>query len=195
MSHRINIGDCCLRFVQRGDVGRNRLEDYIHAAYAKRYGADIRDFMPLLIGLETAEGTLQGVLGLREAAHESLLLENYLDVPVEEAISHKAKCKVRRSGIVELGNLATGSPGAARILVVALNAYLQGADFDWVVLTAVPVLRNTFRRLDLNLLELASADGKRLGDAQRAWGSYYDHMPSVVAGNVDYGFQRLHEHM
>jgi hypothetical protein len=180
-----------LRFVERDDPGRARMEQHIHDVYAQAYEADVKDFMPVLIALEDPDGALHGVMGLRSAGCEPLLLEHYLDHPIERVISTRSGRIVARDKIVELGNLAAGSPGAARVLVMALSAYLQGADFEWVSFTAVPTLRNVFRRLDLRLIELARANPSRLGASVRDWGRYYESNPVVVAGDVRYGFSRL----
>ncbi len=180
-----------LRFVERGHPDRTRLERHIHATYARAYDANVTDFMPVLIALETAEGELHGVMGLRGADCEPLLLEHYLDEPIESVLGKRLQRKISRGRIVELGNLAAGSPGAARILVMALNAYLQGAGFQWVTFTAVPTLKNVFRRLGLDLLELAPADPARLGERAKEWGRYYDSHPTVMAGDIRYGFNRL----
>lgn len=182
---------CWLQFVGPEDAGRTHLEHHIHATYAQVYGANVKEFMPTLVVLQSANGNLLGVMGLRAADHGPLFLEAYLDHPVEQAIALHSGGRVERKQIVELGNLAAGSPGAARLLVMALNAFLQGAGFEWVCFTAVPALKNAFRRLDLGLLELAPADPRRLGPAARDWGSYYEGRPTVVAGNVPYGFGRL----
>ncbi|RMG32483.1 MAG: thermostable hemolysin [Gammaproteobacteria bacterium] len=181
---------CRLRFVGPEDAGRSRLESHIHATYARAYGANVRTFMPTLIALESLDGDLLGAMGLRTADNGPLFLEAYLDCPIQETIG----CHVEqpaRARIVELGNLAAGSAGAARLLVMALNAYLQGAGFEWVCFTATPTLRNAFRRLGLDLLDLGPADPRRLGSAASEWGSYYDVSPRVMAGNVYHGFRRL----
>lgn len=182
---------CRIHFCDYGCSKRSLLETHIHAAYARVYGADIQEFMPLLIGLESDDGRILGAMGLRLAAEEGLLLEHYLELPIEQTLESRLGRPVERASIVELGNLAAGSPGAARLLVVALNAYLHAAGFDWVSFTAVPVLRNVFARMGLGLMELGSADAKRLASSRNDWGSYYRQRPVVVAGDVEYGFGRL----
>ena len=147
--------------------------------------------MPTLIALEAADGGLLGVMGVRAANEEPLFLEHYFDLPIEEVIAPHATTQPSRDCIIELGNPAAGSPGAARILIMALSAYLQGASFKWVVFTAAPSLRNAFTRPGLDLTPLGPASGSRLGARQRAWGSYYAHRPQVMAGDIHYGFERL----
>jgi hypothetical protein len=182
---------CRIHFCEQDCTKRSLLETHIHAAYARAYGADIQEFMPLLIGLESNDGRILGAMGLRLAADEGLLLEHYLELPIEQTLESRLGRPVERASIVELGNLAAGSPGAARLLVVALNAYLHAAGFDWVSFTAVPVLRNVFARMGLGLMELGSADASCLENSRNDWGSYYRQHPVVVAGDIEYGFGRL----
>jgi len=184
-----------LRFVDRDDPGRKRLERHIHHCYARTYGADIQQFLPTLVGLEAPDGCVLGAMGLRPAACEPLFLEQYLDAPVEQVLAERLGAPVRREALVELGNLAAGSPGAARTLIVGLSAYLRGARLEWVVLTAVPSVRNAFRRMNLFLIDLAAADGTRLGPEQARWGSYYVQRPAVVACNVQRSYRRLQRAM
>lgn len=180
-----------LRFVEAGDPSRPKLERHIHARYARAYGADVRHFLPTLIGLETTDDRVVGAMGLCSAARQPLFLEQYLDNSVEAVLGARLGRELERGTIVELGNLAAGSPGAARWMIIALNAYLCGAGFRWVVFTAVPALRNAFRRLGIKLEELQPADGNRLGADKARWGSYYDHCPVVVAADVRRSFVTL----
>jgi hypothetical protein len=51
-----------------------------------------------------------------------------------------------------------------------------------------------FRRLGLDIIELAPADALRLPDAGAGWGRYYDNDPIVCAGGISSGlacFERL----
>lgn len=187
--------EAILRFVEREDPDRQRLEQHIHACYAHVYEADINHFLPTLISVERSDGSVLCAMGVRPAAREPLFLEQYLDHPIEQVLGECIGSVVDRSALVELGNLAAGSPGAARILIVALSAYLRGAGFEWVVFTAVPAVRNTFVRMNLHLIELAMADGARLGPDLARWGNYYAQRPVVVACNVPRGYAQLHHAM
>jgi len=48
-----------------------------------------------------------------------------------------------------VGNLAADSPGAARLLIVALTDLLVALGFRWVTFTGTPPLLNSFQRLGL----------------------------------------------
>ncbi len=191
----LNPDGAHLQLLPAGAPGRAALESFVHDTYARAYGADVREFMPLLIALRSHAGEPLAVMGVRSAAQEGLLLEHYLDAPVEEVIRVRTGAAVRRDGVVELGNLAVAHAGAARWMIVALNAFLRGAGVEWVTLTAVPALRNAFGHVGIDLTALAQADGSRLGAARHRWGSYYDRKPVVLAGNVAHGFARLQQAM
>lgn len=130
-------------------------------------------------------GRLLAVLGLRNPGSETLFLEQYLDRPVEHMLSTATNLPVAREELVEVGNFAVGVAGGGRWLITALTAYLYSAARTWAVFTCGPELRNAFRRLGIELVDLAPADPVRLAlDEQVRWGSYYLQRPRVMAANV-----------
>jgi hypothetical protein len=172
----------------RGSAGRAELEGYIHDLFAHGYGAEIKHFLPQLMSLRDGQGELLAALGMRCGNSGPLFLENYLDVSVEERLAAVAAVAVQRDSIVEIGNLASSRPGAARWLFLALAAYLHGRGAQWAIFTVAPFLKNTFIKLGFNLHILAKADKRRLGDEARDWGSYYDAEPEVMAVDVAQAF-------
>ena len=173
---------------------RRSVERFVHERFLRRYQADIRHFMPYLLRIRRdGSGDWIAVAGARPAGDGApLFLEQYLDVPIERAISERIGASVDRSEIVEIGNLAESENGGARHAITALTGLLYGAGFVWVAFTAVRLLLNAFSRLELQPTVLAMADPARLSTAQRLeWGSYYDNSPQVVCGRIDHGFQAL----
>lgn len=177
-----------LHLARAGQPRRAALEAFIGERFARHHGARISHFLPCLLGLEKDDGSLIGAVGLRPAGDTPLFLEAYLDRPVEQCID---AAPLDRTRIVEVGNLAADSPGAARLLIVALTDLLASVGFEWVVFTATRELHNSFQRLGLQPRQLAAADPARLGAEGAAWGSYYQHAPTVMAGHVLAGHQRL----
>jgi len=170
---------------------RAALEDFIRRRFAEHYQARVRHFMPCLLGLHSANGEVQGAVGLRSAQRRPLFLERYLDLPIEQAVSQRCGREVVRAEIVEVGNLAAFGNASARLLIVALTDLLVAQGFRWVVFTGTPALLNSFQRLALNPLPLGLADPARMGEELPDWGSYYASRPQVMAGEILPGHQHL----
>lgn len=161
---------------------RAELEQFIRVVFRHAYGASIRHFMPQLMSLRDASGRLLAVCGLRNAGTDALFLETYLDAPVETLIAERAQQDVLRHDIVEVGNLAVAEPGIAPHLLASVSRYLHGTGTQWAVFTAIPVLRNSLTRLNMQLEILAEASLERIVPEERPeWGTYYDKNPQVMA--------------
>jgi hypothetical protein len=181
-----------LSVVRRGDIERRDLEHYVHQRYQEIHGADIHDFMPDLLALRGNNTDLLGVLGFRPAKKAPLFLEAYLDSPVEIVLEQRLGVELERSMIVEVGNLASSTPGGARWLISLSTALFMGMGLRWAVLTATPALLNSFSKLGVAFVPLAAADKERIAHADKHWGNYYDAGPLVVASDVSRAFHTLH---
>lgn len=170
---------------------RRALEHFIRERFAVHYGARVRHFMPCLLGLDAADGTLVGAVGLRAAEGQALFLERYLDLPIEQVLAARFGRAIARRQIVEVGNFAAAGAGAARQMIVALTEWLAALGFRWVVFTGTRALVNSFGRLGLPLQALGAAEPQRLGAEARDWGSYYDTRPMVMVGEIADGQRRL----
>ena len=180
-------------FGSAGGPERPGVETFIRRGFADAYGASLAKLMPELMVLRR-HSEIAGACGLRAAVVEKLFLEVYLDAPVETVLAAAADRSVARADITEVGNLVIAKPGYARRLIVHLAACLYARGSRWVVFSAVPALRNSFRRIGVPLLTLAPATAARLSAEERAhWGAYYDHSPMVTAVNVGDAFQAVCE--
>jgi hypothetical protein len=172
---------------------RPQVEDFIRRRFARAYRARLARLMPALMALYRGS-EIAAACGLRHASGEKLLLETYLDDPVEDALSASAGTRLTRHDILEVGNLAVARAGYARRLIIHLTHFLHAGGPGWVVFTAIPALRNSFADLGIPLVTLGAADGTRLESAARAeWGSYYEQSPLVTAVNVAAAFETLCE--
>ncbi|KQO30580.1 thermostable hemolysin [Pseudomonas chengduensis] len=190
---RIGRGDSYeLHLASPGSARRVALEQFIRQRFELQHDARIRHFMPCLFGLENQTGQLLGAVGVRSGNSGPLFLERYLDEPIQSAIGARlGHTEPSRGELVEVGNLAADSPGAARLLIVALTDLLVALGFRWVTFTGTPTLLNSFQRLGLTPIALGEADPARMGDELPDWGSYYDNRPLVMAGDIHGGHQRL----
>lgn len=177
-------------FCRENDPERLEVERFISEVYARRYGAQVRHFAPVLAYLrEGAE--IVAAAGYREAHQSPLFLERYLDAPVEVLLGRGSGVVPGRASIVEVGHLAATRAGEGRRLILMLGAHLAEREFQWVVSTLTHELRLLFLRIGVTPLTLGVANPNVLGAEAAQWGSYYQHSPLVLAGNLPQAMRRL----
>ncbi len=161
---------------------RKEVESFIKRIFNQAHGANVKHFMPQMLCLRDPHKHLLAVSGMRSAKQEVLFLERYLNAPVEDVIAQHANTKVKRHQIVEIGNLAVERPSFTRLLMAALSAHLYSTDAEWIVFSALPVVRNAVAKTHHEMFVLADATLEKIAPEDRAdWGSYYDHHPQVIA--------------
>jgi hypothetical protein len=165
----------------RSDPSRCELETFVNAAFERKHGAKVRNFMPTLLSSRDAGGPL-GVVGLRSAQDEPLYLEHYLCAPVEHVLGERAGRAVQRSTIVEVGHLASRNCLAAARIAAALPRYLLERDYEWIVFTATRTVRGILGHLGAPLHELAVATAECVSGTHDSWGRYYNMDPRVYGG-------------
>jgi hypothetical protein len=170
--------------VHRAHPQRASFEQFIAGCFDRAHGAHVTHFLPYLLGVRDALWRWKAASGYAAALDGALFLEQYLDQPVEEALTAATGRPVHRVQIVEAGNLASASPGMARALIPLVARHLHRMGYRWVVFTATREVRATLHRLGLEPLRLARADPARLLDAGRSWGRYYQHDPLVMGGKI-----------
>lgn len=170
------------RLTGDGAHGRATLERFIHTVFRRVYGANITHYLPTLLSLHDQDEQVLAVCGLRRAETGRLFLENYLEHSIETVLSKRINADVAREHIVEVGNLAVTELGITRSLLREVNRYFQTTDVEWVVFTAIPALRNSLGKLNVELEVLCDARLDQVPVAQRPdWGCYYDQQPQVMA--------------
>jgi hypothetical protein len=180
-----------VEYVHVADPARAGLEAFIAQAFRDAYGAELSHFCDVLLGCRDGQGRWIAALGYSLAASGPLFLEQYLDLPLEQAIGARAGHRVERAQLVEVGNLAAGHAGAARALIVSMTRLLHSHGLHWVAFTATTSLLNSFTRLRLKPSVLAAADPRRLPDGGLRWGTYYHSQPQVMFGDIRYGYAQL----
>ncbi|GHB21885.1 thermostable hemolysin [Salinicola rhizosphaerae] len=173
-----------------GGTERTDAESFIAKTYREQHGAAIHHFAPRLFALwEGSE--IQAAVGARRADPSPLFLESYLQVPIEQALAEALTQPVQRAALAEIGNLATRRPGLAVPLIVSLIETLVAEECRWLAFTATAAVRNGFRRLGLDVRQLAEADPTRLGPTVEEWGNYYLHRPWVMGGDLVAAWHQL----
>ncbi len=169
---------------------RPELEQFVRDGFARAYDARISSFMPVLFGLRDADGKLVAAAGCRDAATQSLFLEQYLDAPVEHLLRSALATPLKRPDIAEVGNLVGETAGATRVLIGAMGRWLGAVGYRAVVCNVTNTVANAFRKHGIPLAPLVPADKTRLGAAAADWGRYYDQPCTVMAAQVPEAFRK-----
>lgn len=161
---------------------RREVEQFIHDVFAQTYGANVQHFMPELVALRDETGELVAAFGLRKAANSPLFLEQYLDAPIETVMSNRFGKTINRNQITEIGNLAVANPRNAGVLIAHVIQHSLDIGIEWAVATAHHSLQNGLIKGGRDVFALQAADPERIEPIERTtWGSYYKHLPQVVA--------------
>ena len=169
---------------------RKRVEKFIHDVFFEIYGATIDSFYPTLMSVHDEWNNIFAAVGFRSAGECSLFLEQYLEQPIDDIAHNIFGNKVKRSSIVEVGNLAATAQGASIFLFVAMTAYFKQMGFSHLVFTGTKALHLHFRRMGLNPQLIGSAKPDALEDASK-WGSYYETEPRIIIADIN----QSHEHL
>lgn len=177
--------------IEHKGPSRVQAEQFISQCFSENFGSRVESFMPRLFSLRNEHGDICGAFGLR-SANRKLFLEQYLDQPIEKAIAARLGSVIERQCIVEVGHFSGTFPGAVRAMICLLTERLYREGFTWVTFTGTASLRNAFGRMGLAPLDIQAAEAERLpADERAAWGSYYDHAPHVLVGNIKEGYGAL----
>lgn len=141
---------------------RELAETFIAVHYQRSYGCSVVNHYPTLISVSDEQGRVAGAVGLRFAADESLFLEQYLDRPVELALSSGLLRTVARHQVAEIGSLASSSRNGTLRLFEALAAYLSHQQLDYAAVTATEPLRRLLGRLGITTIDLGAAQAGAL---------------------------------
>jgi hypothetical protein len=188
-TRRYRVNEITAHTVTKDALCRREVEAFIHAVFKVTYGANVTEFMPTLVALRDENGLLMAAFGMRSAATERLFLEQYIDMPIEQLLSERFGKSISRDQITCIGNLAVSNPRNAGVLIAHVIQHSLDIGIEWCVATAHHSLQNGLIKGGRDVYPLHLADKTRLTPQEQAsWGTYYDHMPQVVAirGIADY---------
>jgi hypothetical protein len=174
-AYRIDV--CGIR-----DERRTEAETFVRGRFLRSHGAHIATFLPTLLLLTDARDELAAVAGFRNAAHEPLFLEQYVPVPIEQALTSQTGAPVRRAEIVEVGNFAALDSRRARILMSFMPAWFLERSARWITFTATAAIRGILTAMGGHCIEVGAADGACVAGGVDEWGRYYSSDPRVMAG-------------
>lgn len=182
MTKRYILSEITASTVNVGDPARAEVEGFIGAVFKRAHDADITHFMPHLVALRDQNGVLMAAFGWKKASDGPLFLEQYLDEPIEALITNTLHKNITRDQITKIGNLAVANPRNAGILIAHVIQHSLDMGIEWCVATAHHSLQNGIVKAGRDVYPLFNADKTRLSQEEQAkWGTYYKHMPQVVA--------------
>jgi hypothetical protein len=162
----------------------------IQSEYRKHFKCELKSLAPTTVSL-MAGNDLVAATGYRDASQESLYLEQYLDLPIEQLISNHTKQPVDRSQIVEIGGFALGSSEYVLPFMFQLAPMFDELGYQWATCTVTRTIKRYLDKLGVESIYFAKADPARVIGAEDSWGSYYDHQPVVLAGNIQAVVEKL----
>jgi len=157
------------------DPKRINLETFVQEGFAKKYQANVTNFMPLLLGIHAQR--LRAVVGVRRAT-QPLFIEQYLPVPITNMLQ-KHGVWTQRHAIAELGNLYSQNQRFTLPLLMTVVMSLYLSEIQYLVFSGTDKIRQLLEKLKLKLTFLADADPSKLQD-QANWGNYYTSQPKVM---------------
>ncbi|MFC3023917.1 thermostable hemolysin [Vibrio zhugei] len=174
---------------------RTEVEHYVSQRYAAAFHADLQEFMPEFLVMLDANDDIQSVCGFRRAQHDALFLEQYLPQPADRILADKLGTQVERDKLVEFGQLASFSHGFSLQHFYLVLQALMADGYRWGIFTATDPLFAMLRRFGLEPTILAPAQAVCIPDSTRIWGTYYDHCPRIMAGDLSVGIEQLEQRL
>ncbi len=172
-----------LRVPARGR-DRERLLRFVQARFAERFGAQVPDDSPELVGAFDAAGSLVAAFGMRDASC-GFFCERYVGEPLEQSLGRHFARPVERREVIEITHLCAARAGVLRQLLTAVPETLIHDGYRYLACTATACLAAYFQRCGFAAATLADAHPAALPAAERQrWGAYYQARPRVIAGDL-----------
>ncbi|GGJ51388.1 thermostable hemolysin [Streptomyces brasiliensis] len=158
--------------------------DLVQDVFATQYQASIRPNPDAFLAyFESAEDGTESALacaGLSFPEQDNILLERYLDAPVEKVIADELDAPVAREQILQIGNIASVRASAGGEIIKALPLVMACLGRPYAVMTMTGRLAMLMQRLGVVFHPLVDASRDALSPQEAAqWGSYYDTRPVV----------------
>ena len=174
--------------VEHGRRNRALAETYIAKQCAKVSNTRVIAFTPRLFTLRQSGGLVCGSFGLR-SAQGRLLVEQFLDHPIEHYIDACSASKVERQSIVEADHFCISAPAPTNALLTTLIERVRRESFRWLVLSGTAELLEEFRRVGLSVFTIDVPGTERFRTEERPSMDYAGVRQFVVLVNVDERFQ------
>ncbi len=190
MNNRLNLNALYLEVIDAKHAKWPNAKQYISERYQLAFDARLNGYMPAFMALMQGD-EFASLCGFRGAEQGTLFLEQYLDDDASTLLSAQFATHVERHQLVEFGQLASFNKGFSLVHFFLIAEALVKRNYQWCIFTATDPLYAMMKRFGLPLQIIADADPNRIPNASEIWGTYYQHQPRIVAGNLIQGLARL----
>ncbi|SET50271.1 thermostable hemolysin [Thorsellia anophelis] len=192
---KLNLNTLHLVTIEPNDVAWPKVQQYVHDRYKIAFDAQLNTFMPHFMALFDDKEEIRSLCGFREGRNNtSLFLENYLDDSADHILSLHFQTNINREKMIEFGQLASFSRGISAYHFLLMTERLVEMGYEWCIFTATDLLHALIKHMGLQTTLIAYADPKRVANAEKIWGHYYEHQPRILAGNLIEGAKALRSH-
>ncbi|MEU6104991.1 thermostable hemolysin [Streptomyces flaveolus] len=169
---------------ERGTPDWTVCADLVQTVFAQKYHASVRPDPDAFLAYfeDNGDGTEDALAcaGLTFPEGGEVLLETYLDHPVEQVIATATGDEVSRRQILQIGNIASVRASAGGEIIKAIPLVMACLGRPYAVMTMTSRLSLLMQRLGVVFHPLGEATPDRLSPEEAAaWGSYYDTRPVV----------------
>ncbi|WP_435874581.1 thermostable hemolysin [Roseinatronobacter sp.] len=170
-----------IEFLSGDCPGRQEAQDHIRQVYRDVYGAEIKEFAPLLVSARRADGEVLCAAGIR-TCRDRFFSDRYLEGDFSNVLRTKTGIYAPQEEIMEVVSLASVTPFPVLPMMDAMIRWGQANGMTCGVFTATQSLRRLLKRTGLAYVKLAEAEISKVGEPD-LWGSYYETDPWVCAFN------------
>ena len=179
-----------LRLARAREDERNDVVAFIQQQFKTRFDAVVGDDTPTLYRAVDRSGQLIAAFGVRWNP-ETFFVRHYIG-DVVETLQQSMDGEVTAHNVLELNHLCANRPDVLCRLAPVIARYFYERGVGFIVCTATARLGQFLARKKVAPVTLGIALQSHLpASLQGSWGSYYEHAPTVRAGDLRHAMQNL----
>lgn len=169
---------------------RDEVLNFIQQQFKACFNAEVQDDTADLYRVTDANNDLVAAFGVRRDP-ETFFVRHYTG-DVLNALTSSMGPQVGPDNVMELNHLSAARPVVLCTLAPMIAHYFHAQGVRFMVCCATARMQAFFARKNLAPVKIAPATAVQLPEGQQnAWGTYYEHQPSVVASDLQIAVQRL----
>jgi len=170
---------------------RSQASHLIRDQFKQRFGATLAPEMAdIYHGIDRSGECIAAFVANKSP--EEFFVRHYIG-DVVKTLRQKFGPGVNENNVVELGHLSAAKCQVLKNLAPAIAECFYSEGYRYLICTATRSLRVFFARKHLAPIILGPASESQLPESQQGiWGQYYNHKPTVIAGDLDVALEQFH---